>query len=195
MGCGYHHEHPFSLKNISPSKIPDFAPELGCVELVNGAKLTDFISSVMINYGFVINDKVKSILEKFKLPKKHIFFPLPISYNASIYGNYYWFLYVSDQTSFIDYSKTEFFVSNLIDEKIKDVRINSRNELLNMLDVIDMGMKVRASKICFDDSFNNTHDLFEISKIDTNTYISEQLANVFIQEEIQGITLTERIFN
>ncbi len=73
----------------------------------------------MISFGFIVNDKVKTALSAFKLPPPHQFYPATVEHKGASY-NYYWFFFISDILDHIDYNKTKFFFTDMLDNKIED---------------------------------------------------------------------------
>ncbi|SEQ11395.1 hypothetical protein [Epilithonimonas lactis] len=96
--------------------------------------LNDFVYSLQ---DFIINDKVKSILENHKLPN-HDFVPAEIHRNErkilfnklSKYKHYYWFNTISDYNDYVDFSKSEIKFTK--DKKIIQLNINSILELYSL---------------------------------------------------------------
>ena len=95
---------------MSAWEFPDFNPKL-IFELEKGAKLTDVLSQASISAkGFLVNDKVKEVLSKFKLMTHRY-------YDASIYLpksgetlNYYWLHLCQPELSHqLDYTKSVFY--------------------------------------------------------------------------------------
>ena len=95
---------------MSAWEFPGFNPKL-IFELEKGAKLTDVLSQASISAnGFLVNDKVKAVLSKFKL-MTHKY------YDASIYLpksgetlNYYWLHLCQPELSHqLDYTKSVFY--------------------------------------------------------------------------------------
>jgi len=140
------------------------------------SSLNDFVHSLQ---EFIINEKVKSILQKFKLPS-HNFVPAIIYRNErklmlkklAKYENYYWFNFdcqhIEDYYNFIDFSKSEITfsknskplilklesISELLDIKVSNQKISNRiNELYN-------SYKGNESKI---NEIINQEDLYGIS--------------------------------
>lgn len=138
--------------------------------------LNDFVHSL---HDYIINEKVKSILQKINLPP-HNFVPAIVYRNEkkiifkkiAKYENYYWFNFdcqlINDYSKFIDFSKSEInfsknnkplilkleSISELLDIKVSNQKITNRiNELYN-------SYKGNESKI---NEIINQEDLYGIS--------------------------------
>ncbi len=107
--------------NVKPFEFPDFLPNLE-LEMLPRANLTDMISSVAISNGFIVNDKLMSILKGQNLPN-HAFYPGKLYTNGFIL-NYNWFHFMSDGFwDWIDKNKSKLSRRSIIPdhrEKILD---------------------------------------------------------------------------
>ncbi|MCF6133087.1 hypothetical protein [Flavobacterium wongokense] len=99
--------------------------------------VNDFVHSV---YDFIINDKVKNILEKYNLPI-HDFVPVEVYRKEKTLFNsklvryeYHWFNHNADNISnyydYIDFSKSEIGFSR--NENIIDLKINSISDIYSI---------------------------------------------------------------
>jgi hypothetical protein len=187
MGGAVNRDAPNSLYNVYPNELPDFTPNLNYFVLSKDAKLTDVLSSAMISYGFIINDKVKNILGQFKLPPCK-FYPARVEYKGMYYNNYYWFFFVCDILDFIDYDKTEFFITDLVHNKIEDCKnIISSNSLRNLKEVLVGQGYINSNIIYLKQDTAFPYDLFEITFGNYRIYISCDLKNALQENNIKGL--------
>lgn len=108
MGPAYNLKGPNSVWNLPNLRKPDFEPDFDCFRLDKKSKLTDVISTAIINAcGFIISDKLKNIFDEFKLPP-HIYYAIKILHKNEIISNYYWLHFTDDNTKDIDFSNSEF---------------------------------------------------------------------------------------
>lgn len=108
MGHGYNLKGANSIWNLPNLKAPTFEPDFDCFQLDKKAKLTDVISTSLISAcGFIVNDKVKSIFDLFKLPP-HIYFPVKILHKKDIITNYYWLHFTDENSINIDFKNSIF---------------------------------------------------------------------------------------
>jgi hypothetical protein len=186
---------PNSLYNVNSDAFPNFVPNLNYFLLHKNAKLSDVLSAAMISYGFILNDKVKSILQQHKLPP-HEFYPATVNHNGRFYNNYFWFFYISDVLDFIDYDKTRFFVCDMVDNKIEDCKIiHSADLLRNLKEILPDDRKINSDLVFFKKTLIERYDLFKITFGDYRSYISERLYDNLKNNNITGfnISATEQI--
>lgn len=189
MGGTVDKNAPDSLYNVYSDAFPNFIPNLNYFILHKNAKLTDVLSTAMISYGFVLNDKVKKILEQFKLPP-HKFYPAIVEHKGTFYENYHWFFYICDVLDFIDYNKTKFFITDLVNNKLEDCKnITSSNSLKNVKDVLTGQGYINADIIYLKKDITFAYDLLEITFGNYRTYISEKLNDAFKKDGIIGFNI------
>jgi hypothetical protein len=99
---------------------------------------------------------------------------------------------VSDMTDYVDFKLTKFYVEHF-GKKERDLDLSTNEELLEMMShYIDENKFVASPRIFLkSDFFKLQLDLFTISRIDYNTYISEALKDKLIKEKITGIEIRE----
>ena len=145
---------PDSLYNVYADAFPDFIPNLNYFVLEKNAKVTDVLSAAMISYGFIVNEKVKDILCGHHLPSCQ-FYPALVRHHGILLNNYYWFFYVCDVLDFIDYGKTKFFITDMVDNKIEDcININSAQRLRSLKEVLPDDRNVDSDCIFFRKGIN-----------------------------------------
>lgn len=196
MGGTVDRDAPDSIYNVSSNKFPNFTPNLNHFILHPNARLTDALSAAMISYGFIINEKVKKIFEQYKLPQ-HKFYPATVKHNEKIYTNYYWFFFISDVLDFIDYDRTSFFITDLMDNKIEDCKsIKSSMDIKKLKDILIGKGYINAEIIHLKEAISISYDLFEITLGNYRTYISEKLNGALTKQKITGFDIfpTQKIF-
>jgi len=139
MGPGYDLKGANSVWNIPNLRKPAFKPDFDCFRIDKKAKLTDVISTTIINAcGFIVNDKVKNIFDKFKLPP-HIYYPVKMLYKKEMITNYYWLHFTVDNSIDIDFKNSTFelthplpfFRTDSIILEGKELSILTANKLAN----------------------------------------------------------------
>lgn len=189
MGGTVNRDAQDSIYNVYSNKFPDFTPNLNHFILHANARLTDALSAAMISYGFIVNEKVKAIFEQYKLPQ-HKFYPATVKHNEKIYNNYYWFFFISDVLDFIDYDKTSFFITDLVDNKIEDCKsIKSSMDIKKLKDALIGKGYINAEIIYLKESISISYDLFKITLGDYRTYISEKLNEDLINQKVTGFDI------
>lgn len=186
---GYDFKSPRAYINVHHNEFPDFVPDLNYFEISELAPLTDFVSSGL-SHGFLLNDKAKSLLEAYNLPE-HRSYPLVIKRGKDfIKETYFWMHIVSNYSRFIDFRKTKFYVS-FFDKKETDLDISTYEELIDMVKTyINQNRFIKAQTIYLKPEFYELKmDLFIISTIDYNKYVSEKLRDRLIEDRITGLEI------
>jgi len=178
-----------SIYNVY-NEMPDFTPNLNYLEVHNNAKLTDVVSASITSKGFIVNDKVKIILESFNLPL-HKFFPATLAHKGVLNDNFYWFFYSGDLSDFIDYSNTDFLLVDSFGER-KEISINSKKDLKTIYNNTSTLNKIRSTGIKYKDSIKL--DLFESHLADSRTFISDKLKRILEENKVTGIQITPVTF-
>lgn len=159
-------------------------------ELNKKSKLTDVLSVLEINTGFLISPKVKKILDQFKL-MRHQYFDATIETDNGTF-NYYWLhLTEPDLVKKIDYNKSIFYETEYTFKK--DIIILDNFEHYQMLKSQDKEacFGVTSEQIFFSDSFDKTLDLLTFLPFNNDIYISEKLKNVLIENNILSFNITQ----
>lgn len=172
-------------------KFPSFIPNLNHLVLHKKAKLTDVLSCVFINSGFIISNKVKLVLSKYNIVN-YKYYPAVIRHNgAMIEDNYSWFFPVGDISGQINYAKTDFFkfFSYDIEKRKTHLLINSKEDLEIAMKNSSSLERVRTSKYILNDGAFIDKDLFFIHRADTRVYVSETLAEDFKNSGILGFEM------
>jgi len=186
MGLTYKwFEQPNSMTKLTNDEFPDFEPEL-IFELEEKAILTDAVSPSNISAkGFLINQKVKDILQHFNL-MEHKYYPATLI----IKGNrleYFW-LHFKDNSDYflsnIDYKKTRFHLCNLLFQKTDDVTIDSYKEYIEKKMPISY---ISASKLTLNEVLiEKEYDLFYIRGMFLYPFVSSRLIEVLKAYNVTG---------
>ncbi len=187
---GYDYEANNSVNNLQIYRgiEPPFTnPNLDGFKAAKGAKITDIMSGPIGGRGFILSNRVKSIFEKFKIPK-HYFFEAKIYHKNICYDNYYWFHLVSDYRQFVDYKKSEFY-------KGKDLfKFDNYDEYLKFSEITDRHGFLMAEKVVLSRSFYlSDFDMFMISNFDQTIYISDSLRAELSVSKISGYELITQV--
>uniref|UniRef100_UPI000555B3CD hypothetical protein n=1 Tax=Aquimarina pacifica TaxID=1296415 RepID=UPI000555B3CD len=91
-------------RNVKVNEFPDFIPNYE-LDLHSKAKPTSFIHHSVANFGWVINGRLKDIMESYNLLDHH-FYKMKLHHNG-ITLNYFWFHYiVRDFWKYLDKEKS-----------------------------------------------------------------------------------------
>jgi hypothetical protein len=196
---GYNDDKPdsyYSYYNAAKGGIfPDFEPNLDSLLLHGKAKPTDFLSSGL-SIGFIINKKLKTLFEQFTLPP-HRFFSAKIIYKKEELNDYYLMHIVSDYTDFIDYSKSTFITCGFFNSNPVPLILTSKQdftrqsvELQNNFNTNTKDYRsIEATEIHLNQKFNKSLDFFKIGQVDINFYISQNLKDALLENNITGCDL------
>jgi len=179
-------EQPNSMTKLTNDEFPDFEPEL-IFELEEKAILTDVVSPSNISAkGFLVNEKVKSILSDFTL-MEHKYYPAILIFKGSKLP-YYWLHFKENENTFlggIDFPDSIFKITNLAFMKIDDVKILSYDDFWNKKMALPM-KHIRAEKIVLESKlYEKKIDLFYISYITSCFFVSK---NMKMEIEMNNIT-------
>lgn len=89
MSRGYDYDAPNSIRHLPLDAIPNFEPNFNTVIIHGHAKLTDFLSSIMKDTGYLVSARLRSVLEQFALPL-HRFYSVPLTYRSKTVEGYCW---------------------------------------------------------------------------------------------------------
>ncbi len=184
---GYHIDNFKSELNVHPDLFPDFEPIYG-LDLHPNSKQTDLIDKASLDFGFVVSEKLKLILEMFKLPP-HKFYRIDV-FGANI--QYYWLHYITKIDKYLDMKNTEIEIyNNRPPFIVQEVKIfNSYNEMIEFKKNLPYNLAVRYKKITLKSEFPN-YDLFEVTGIQYFTLISQKLKNELFHQDISGLEIIE----
>ncbi|MGV3461302.1 MAG: imm11 family protein [Flavobacterium sp.] len=126
--CDVWHEPKF-IEHIHQQKI-DFEPIVANAILSPKAMLTDLISVVGMGFTrkLLMSDKLKGILEEFGSDIQ--FFRDPLFYKGDVYENY-WILNAHNvRMDFIDYQKSEVYLTENVFNMVRKLTLNSYKDFL-----------------------------------------------------------------
>jgi hypothetical protein len=167
------------------ANITQYAQPLHGVFMEKKAKHTDYIG--FLPRGFVVNNKLREILENSHLPKNHKFLETTFIQNEKIVDGYWWFVYDMETGKHtVDFSKCEY---DLNDHKQKfgenfTVDIKTYQDYLNVF--YETGSAVRTSKLVFNENFDRELDIFGTQFLSTKNYISDRLLRKMEENKITG---------
>jgi hypothetical protein len=172
---------------------PGFTPDMDSLILHGRAKPTDLLSFATSITGFMISKKLKTIFGEFSFPP-HRFYPANILHKKIALEGYYFMHIISDYTDFVDYPKSTFITCGFSNSDPQPITLTSKQDYINKAKQLqnDSFVKqlayrsIQAKEIYFNEKFNKKIDLFQIDRFDINFYISQNLRNALIENEITG---------
>lgn len=190
---GYDYDAKNSVDELAKfyDSLPPFEPNLNSFILHKQAKPTDFLSNSLTSVGYLISEKVKTLLSQFNLPE-HKFYRASVIHKKESVQGYYWFQIVNDFRKFVDYGKSEFFIYKNFSQNAGSIDIQSEKDYLeknSSIMIKDPTTRIWASKIAFTYAFPKQLDLFALSKFNANTFISKKLSQSMIDHHITGLDI------
>ena len=181
----------FHAHQLKFNEFPDFTPNLS-FEFDKKAKATDVLSQAAISAdGLVINQKVKDLLCNYVLID-HSYFPIEI--NAKSNDQYYWLHLVAslENLNWINFKESSFYLKKGL-KNLGEINLNSKEEYVLKKNELGTRIRIKATQIVLNESFNKLQDMFVLPRFGTNIYLSEQLHTIILQHNISGIETKEAI--
>lgn len=177
---------------ISAWKLLEPQPNLE-FELKKRCKLTDVLSDATIGggSGFLINDKIRNILNKFHL-MSHQYLDASIKTKDNLIQQYYW-LHLTEPELILqlDYKKTEFYRTEFMFRE-EPIKLDSYEHYENFKSKdTEASFGVGIEKIALSDSFDKSLDLFTFLPFDNNIYISKKLKKAIEENNVIGFKIRE----
>ncbi|MBO0591282.1 hypothetical protein I2486_07655 [Cellulophaga sp. E16_2] len=185
----YHINSYNSELKVANYEFPEFTPKYG-IDLCKNAIATDILDRATLDFGLVVNERVKNILENYILPP-HRFYPINV-FGQSKY-DYYWFHYITPFNSIINIENCEIEVFDKYDFIIIEIlRFNNLSELQSFSKemIFDPNNDIRYKSIQLKSTFPK-YDLFEITGAQYFTLISAKLKERLDIENITGLEFLE----
>ncbi|PLK45786.1 imm11 family protein [Emticicia sp. TH156] len=167
------------------ANITQYAQPLYGVFMENKSKHTDYIG--FLYRGFVVNNKLRDILESVNLPKNHRFLETTFLQKGKIVDGYWWFVYDMDtgeQT--VDFAKSEYDLRYHKRKLGEDFSINIRTYQDYMNAFYETGSAIGVSKLVFNQNFDQELDIFGMQFLGSNNYISDRLLKKMETAKITG---------
>jgi hypothetical protein len=195
MAPGYDYKATNSVYALSKAteNLPDFAPNLDHFVVNGKARLTDLLSVAPVNGGFLISNRFKTLLEKFKIAQ-HRFYAAKVSHKKEFY-DYYWIHIISNLAEFVDYPKSTFFIYYNYSHNLGYVTVDSKEDFKDQKEKIkkdnpDKTITIWADKIRLNEDFDLSLDLFEIGCFNSNYCISDRLKTAISTFNITGCDIS-----
>lgn len=184
-------EEPHFIDKFIFEKI-EIQPILSNVVLFANAKQTDLIDTlgdVGFNFGYLISDKLKQILEQYNCYGFQ-FFKTSIFQKETQFDNYWQTKMYDFPYQYINFSKTNVSIRNSLTGKIveKLIEINNLNDFHQKISSLEYPLSISISDISFTD--NMDLDFFNIRFFTNGGFkgmVSERLKKELEKSEITGI--------
>ena len=164
---------------------------LNNILLSPGAILTDAIScSLGAGNDMIVSDKLYKLIKESNVDPVQ-FFDVSFKFNKEIITNYHWLHFVYELEPFINFKKTKYNVEQF--PELKKNVITDYDTFKKFSEGKDKYGFLRSKKTVLLESFNQKLDLFVLSPIDQNIYISKLLYEKMIEWKITGLDYEEAV--
>ncbi len=173
---------------VQYDSFPNFQPKYGLV-LSDKSIETDLLDRASLDFGMVVSERFKSLLERCILPPNK-FYPIEVAGSTK---RYYWFHYIANFEQYVNFSKTEIEVYKSLPPFDVEERLSlPYNKIVQLSKelVTKRGKSIRYSQISLKEDFPN-YDIFEITGAQHFTLISERLKEELIRQNITGLEIVE----
>ena len=161
-------------------------------QLEEKAKRTNFLSNSSIAaLGFVIDDKVETLLGSMNL-SEHRIYATPVIEKGETLSNYRWLHFKEDENailSTVDWNNSTFVKTNLF-LKEGNVKIGSAEEY-QRLSAEDHMITYEPECLSFKDKQILNKDMFTLGSLFYGVIVSERLKESLEKEKITGIRFTD----
>ncbi|PIB34997.1 hypothetical protein BFP72_06120 [Reichenbachiella sp. 5M10] len=174
-----------AYQTLNRREWPDPMLPLDIFKLNRAAKLTDVLSCTFTQetVGLVVNEKVKSILESFRLECTKVF-PMSIHSADLTKVHEYFLFYVTESRELVDFASSTYFkMDRGRTQMIEEISLRDIDEFY------DAYKKTRGGILAPQQiQFNSEPDFFRIPW-GVSPYISERLKNALEKAQVTGIDI------
>ena len=138
---------------------------------------------------FLINQKVKDILDEFRLPK-HKFYTAKVFHNNEVV-QYFWLHLIDNDYQDIDYSKSIFYEGYTAGWKKENVTLNSFENLVELRKK-DFKKIFAENLVLKDSQLYTKFDILLYSHLHQDIIISKEIVSALIENKITGYRIIEQ---
>lgn len=179
----------------SRSGIPDLpiAPDL--FTLKARSKVTDVLSNAFGGESLVVNERVKSILDRFNI-MEHRWDPITVEHGQGPKLHYWWMRWTGDEESKLVFEASDLVEYDIASDEIKGpVMLRDHAALeakFNEQDTIEPGgfLSIKATRIVLKVNELGSRDMFSLGRLSSELYLSEALAAELLAEQVSGVLLS-----
>lgn len=171
---------------------PRVDPDLSGLKLSNGAQYTDFLSNGFSDDLFILNEKVKDLLESMNIETHHFYKAKIISLRKKTEKDYYVMKVISENWRDIDFPNSTFH-EGLFDD-ITPVSIKSFDDFCqkynnsNSSDEKEWNHYILADRIkTLERFYKKNLDLFQFNRVDFSWYVSERFVEEYHKRKLTGL--------
>lgn len=180
---------PFSTIKVNYGEIPEEIPFLE-LEFEKKAKTTDLLSTYSPYFGIIVSEKLKKLLQTFRLPP-HKFYPVNVINKNEIIP-YYWFNFYDNASKYIDYKNSIIEIYHKFNFKTLSImNIESEENLREINSHLGFERNIKLRKISFNKDFPD-YDIFMNNVLGFgNNLISKNLLKTLQEDNITGLLFSE----
>ena len=168
------------------SEITKYAQKLSEIKMEKKAKHTDYINFPRFMRGFIVNNRLREILENAHLPN-HKFLEVTFNQNEKIIDGYWWFVFdMETGENTVDFSKCEYDLRYHKRNFGEDFSVNIKSYQDYLKVFYKTGSAIGVSKLVFNNNFDNELDLFGMQFLGSRNYISKRLLKQWQDSKILG---------
>lgn len=142
----------FTDREMRPHKFATHNPTVE-LRLEKGAKLTSILSSIL-SFGFIVNEKVRNILQEYNLPP-HRFYSVRITENNNLHSYYWLHVIVDDFFEVVDMKKTilkiQYFTG--VYKTSRFLSLDNKEAIFDLQEKLDLDYKLKFHEIHFTDRY------------------------------------------
>ena len=161
--------------------------------LVKGAKLTDVLKTLAISAsGFVISERLKMLLESYKL-ERHEFIPVDIISKDQTYNYYFLHFYGLDMVHCLDYQQSIFHITEFEIEDLGTMKFDSYESYQKYMKENDKDYSIMThlEHLVLKEEFKDL-DFFSVPQFYHEMFVSERLKQCLEDNHITGFSFEEK---
>lgn len=184
----YNLSSPDSYWNVLWNKFPEFEPIYG-VKIRKKAIATNLLHVLPGFQGFIMDEELKELISKFKLPP-HRFYSVDVIHNNKQL-KYYWFHFIDSFLNHVDFEKTTFVLFQKWPFTIlKEFRVSSVDELHRLEGELNFEKEIQIKQLVLLNSFPN-YDIISLRNITPLILVSEVLKKSLEASKLTGFDFRE----
>lgn len=189
MSLGNSHDAPNSAWKIPAIGEIKEAPQLNALVIEYNYKRANLVDAIPVNThsGLIIDSKFLNTLLEFTVDEYQVF-PATVRYRKKDYP-YHFFHFVGDGNRFVDFEKSEFILSGVLNDAGEaSVSLASYEIYLQLDQQVTQAappMRVKASKLVFLE--NSDVDFFRLYRLRYEYFVSERLKSALEAANIKGV--------
>lgn len=187
------HWHPLYFRNVLTSyhEKLDFTPIFDTFSIVNKAKFTDILSTVLSAYVF--NEKMLNVLSNFTMSSTFAAYPIKVQKRLKIVDYYFFYLH-NDDYAHLDIKETIFYeekAQSLIDDPRRYIKINDISEINDWGKWHSKFPKLKVEKLIYKNEIKDLDLLDGTYGDEAGYFVSLRLKEALEKAGISGILFEE----